>query len=471
MRRRERFSPRRFEVLEDRRMRAGDITFANHILTITGDNYDDVAVVRFHGDHVDADLTAGKSNGGTDHHDKNKSISDVTRIVFNGFAGNDMLTVEVQGLDSDVTLSNVVLEFHGGDDDDQLVDQMQGGIKTFAYGDGGRDILDGSRFDDVLEGGAGDDDLHGGGGSDRYVFAGSNLGHDAIMDEADGADSDTLDFSDFDTGVNVNLASQFSTDPALATYAVNSADLQLKLLSNTGIENVIGTADHDVIAGNARNNFLSGGGDADDIAGAGGDDTLDGGAGSDTYYFSGSNLGSDTIIEAASADADSLSFAGFASGVTVNLSKYGSAYAVNSANLKLKLSNDTAIENVYGSFYDDDITGNSRGNILKGFDGNDTIRGGAGADYLYGGNGDDRLYTDALDEAFGEAGLDWFDKYYEGDLVWRSNPSASRYKDWKLVGTPRLDAYIKMPSPPSNGPGAPITIPKPERPEVPEIQH
>ena len=50
-------------------------------------------------------------------------------------------------------------------------------------------------------------------------------------------------------------------------------------------------------------------------------------------------------------------------------------------------------------------------------------------------------------------------------------PLAGRYKDWKFVGVPRLDAYIEMPAPPSGPPESPITIPKPERPEVPEIQH
>lgn len=113
MRRRTFQSLRRFEVLEDRRMKTGDISFANGVLTITGAGYDDVVTVQFEDDQVSIDLYAKDSSGHTDHHDRDEDISDVSRIVFNGDAGNDKLTVFVNQLDSGVTLSNVVLEFHG----------------------------------------------------------------------------------------------------------------------------------------------------------------------------------------------------------------------------------------------------------------------------------------------------------------------------------------------------------------------
>jgi Ca2+-binding RTX toxin-like protein len=470
MSRRRSFSPVRFEVLEDRRMRAGDITFANGILTVTGAGYVDTVTVQFEDDRVSVDLYAKDSSGHTDHHDKDKDISDVSQIIFNGDAGNDKLTVLVDDLDSDVTLGNVVLEFHGGADDDLLIQSAQGGVTTIASGDAGHDILWGGRFDDVLEGGAGNDDLHGGGGSDRYVFTGLALGTDAILDETANAGVDTLDFTDFGRSVTVDLAANFNFNGS-PVYAVNSSNLRLTLGGNTAIENVVGTAFDDVIRGNSRDNGLIGGDGDDYIEGASGNDRLDGGAGNDVYFFNGGNLGADTINEAANTDTDSLNFAGFASGVNLDLTKYGAKYAVYSADLKLRLANDSAIENVYGSMFDDTITGNGRSNNLWGLDGNDTIRGGGGADVLYGGNGNDALFTDALDEAYGGTGTDLFDKFYEGSFIYRSNPQPGRYMDWGNTSTayellpkmPDLDATYPLPN-------APV-LPHPGRPETPEIQH
>ena len=67
------------------------------------------------------------------------------------------------------------------------------------------DTLEGGRFNDTFEGGTGTDTMTGLGGDDTYVFAGLGLGIDSITGEAANADTDTLDFSQFGQGVNVNL--------------------------------------------------------------------------------------------------------------------------------------------------------------------------------------------------------------------------------------------------------------------------
>ncbi|HVT27952.1 MAG TPA: calcium-binding protein [Lacipirellulaceae bacterium] len=466
--RRRSITTRRFELLEDRQMMAGDISFSNHILTISGASLNDVAQIRFEDDRVHVDLYAQLINGGTDHQNKTKDITDVTRVIFDGFDGNDTLNVVVNELDSDVTLNNITLEFHGGANNDRLIDDPLGGIKTFAYGEAGNDTLWGGRFDDVLEGGLGNDELHGGAGGDRYVFSGQALGEDVILSEAANVDADTLDFTYFETGVVVNLGAKFDLSGGLP-LVVDSNGLRLRQCGNTAIENVFGTAFRDVITGNVRDNWLVGGDNDDVLVGAQGNDTLDGGAGDDVYSFIGGNLGIDTINEAANADVDTLNFYDFASGVNVDLTKVGPAYAVNLTNLKLVLSNDTAIENVYGSQFDDTITGNARSNSLFGFDGNDTIRGGAGADFLYGGNHDDHLFTDALDQAFGGTGLDWFDRFHEGEFIYRTSPP-DRYMDWGNVS-----GYVyQLPPKIYDGTGGfdrtPV-LPRPARPETPEVQY
>lgn len=142
------------------------------------------------------DRCVNSGGGNTDYYDTDKRISDVSKIVFNGFAGNDRLTILVNQLNSGVTLDNILLEFHGGDNDDQLLGSMHNGVKTVAFGDAGNDILMGSKYNDILEGGTGNDEVSGGGGNDTYVFAGSAyLGIDSILNEAANVNTDTLDFT------------------------------------------------------------------------------------------------------------------------------------------------------------------------------------------------------------------------------------------------------------------------------------
>jgi Ca2+-binding RTX toxin-like protein len=427
MRRNKSHSVRKFERLEDRRMMAGDIDFDDGVLTIDGAGLNDVAEIRFEGDQVRVDLFAGTSGGGTDHHDRDKDITDVDRIVFNGFAGNDTVRVFVNALDSGETIDNIVLEFNGGDNDDTLDNDPQGGMRVDAKGGAGRDILEGSRFDDVLEGGAGNDDLLGGNGNDRYVFAGTALGLDTVV-EASNVNTDTLDYTNMGhfTGVNIGVAFAGSNPQ----NAFNFAGTTLRLSSATGIEDVIGSAFGDVITGNSRDNHLMGLGDGDRLKGAGGNDKLEGGVGNDTYEFAGSNLGTDEIIEAANADNDLLRFSGMDRGLVIDLTKSGSAFAVDSPDLKLKLSNDTAIERVFGTDFSDVIIGNSRNNELRGDRGNDIIVGNGGADVLRGGDDTDQLFTDALDQAFGEGGVDLFDGFNEAILM--ANPRPGRYMDWRV---------------------------------------
>jgi Ca2+-binding RTX toxin-like protein len=421
-------SLRKFEKLEDRRMMVGDIDFDDGVLTITGGGLDDQVEVRFEGDQVRVDLFAGESDGTPDHHDRDEDISDVERIVFNGFAGNDTLTVFVDNLDAGVSLDNVVLEFNGGNNDDDLI-QNGSGVRTVASGGAGNDELQGSLFDDTLEGGIGNDVFRGRAGDDTYVFSGTGLGIDEIRDEAANADVDTLDYSGLGHIINVDLEKTFTgSNPENAMLFAGTA---LRLFNNTAIENVISSDFGGMMRGNSRDNHFVGGDGRDTMAGRGGNDLLEGGAGSDTYEFNGGNLGFDEIIEAANADRDELSFNQFATGVTVDLARFGSDLAVDSADLRLRLSNDAAIEDVFGSPFSDTILGNSRDNRLFGKNGIDRINGRGGADTLNGGASIDFITTDVLDVAYGGTSRDYFDGVREDPAV--ANPRPNRYLDWGLL--------------------------------------
>jgi Ca2+-binding RTX toxin-like protein len=359
-------------------------------------------------------------------------IETISRIVFNAGAGDDSLIVDVDfPLTVLFAIEGTVLEFNGEAGNDTLVNSDPlGGIETVANGGPDNDRLEGSRYNDIFDGGLGNDIMTGSGGNDTYKFDGRNLGTDEIREDAN-VDTDTLDFSNFESFVSVDLEEVYnSSNPDFAVKAFMS-NLKVKLSDATGIEDVIGSPSTDTIRGNSRPNHFWGGGEDDKLEGRGGDDVLEGETGSDLYEFGGTNLGTDDIIEAANSDNDLLRFGGMTTGLTIDISKSGSEFAVNSANLRLRLSNNTAIERVFGTHYGDSITGNSRNNVLKGLGGADAIQGLGGADTLEGGADNDVLYTDALDVAYGGLGRDFFDGFTEDPA--RPNPRRTRYIDWGTV--------------------------------------
>ncbi|MBR7621500.1 calcium-binding protein [Phenylobacterium sp. 20VBR1] len=231
------------------------------------------------------------------------------------------------------------------------------------YGSGDADSIVGNDVDNYLFGGAGADTIVAGGGAD---YVDGDAGNDLILagagddNIAGGAGIDTVSFDDGVVGgVTVSLATQ--------TAEGHGHD------SLISIENVIGSAYSDNITGDASNNFLSGGGDNDTIFGGDGDDLLasglgrnllDGGAGLDTVTYQGG-------VEA----------------IYVNLT---TAYAISGSGGTYDLL--SSIENVRGTDFDDDITGDGGSNYLVGGGGRDHLDAGAGgADTLEGGAGDDYI--------------------------------------------------------------------------------
>jgi Ca2+-binding RTX toxin-like protein len=120
-----------------------------------------------------------------------------------------------------------------------------------------------------------------------------------------------------------------------------------------GDDTLYGTSDSDQISGFVGN---------DTLKGFGGADHLDGGNGWDTAFYDDSPVGVSVNL------ATGHGFGGTAEGDT--------------------LAN---IEAVYGSAFNDTLTGTNGSNTLYGLSGDDTLDGGFGTDYLYGGDGIDTL--------------------------------------------------------------------------------
>ena len=248
--------------------------------------------------------------------------------------------------------------------------------------------LTGSAFADTLTGNTGANTLSGGAGNDTLIATVDNV-RDTLNG---GADTDTANYAAYAANLTVNLGA------ALPIIVTGSGSTGANSDVLVDIENFTGGSGNDTITGNAVANILIGGAGADTINGGAGDDTIVGGTGNDTLngganndtftYNMGDGAGSvdggtesDTlnIVGGAAADTldvlyngisltqveggtvvnveainanlgggtDTLSYAGSASGVTVNL-------ATPSAS---GFTSITSIENVTGTAQADTLTG------------------------------------------------------------------------------------------------------------------
>jgi Ca2+-binding RTX toxin-like protein len=265
----------------------------------------------------------------------------------------------------------------------------------------GIENVEGSNFADTLTGDANTNSLWGGAGNDTLI---GGDGSDALG----GDDGDDI----LDGGAN----GKYGIDIAVYLSATSAVVVDLSSGAATGgsgndtlidIEGAWGSLYGDTLTGDASqnqlygddgNDTLNGGGDYDFLNGGDGNDTLNGGDGDD--ILTGDN--GDDALDGGAGGKDRADYNVATSAVTVNLLA-GTATGGS--------GNDTLInvEQVYGSAYDDTLTGDANSNTLWGSDGNDTLSGGDGSDDLQGGFGNDSLQGGVGDDIlFGGSGDDTF---------------------------------------------------------------
>ncbi len=248
--------------------------------------------------------------------------------------------------------------------------------------------LVGSRHADTLTGDAGNNLIAGEGGSD-------------VINGGDGVD--TASYRSSAAGVQIDLQVTDSNG-----YAVGiGGDAEGDLLR--GIENLIGSAQDDILTGDAGDNTLDGGG---------GRDTLSGGGGFDTAVYRD-----------------------FASRITVNLAADDSGFVIvtggSSEEDRLR-----GIEAVIGSDgYGDKLSGSSGANALFGEGGDDTLQGGGGADTLDGGAGEDSAdYIDSSSAVSVDFASPDTDGYFTGA---GGHAAGDRLKGIEIVLGSAHDDYFK----------------------------
>ena len=209
----------------------------------------------------------------------------------------------------------------------------------------------------------------------------------------------------------------------------DSGSSQVILVSDVQFR-AVPTPDDDVIHGGEGDDTILGGYGDDRLFGEAGNDTLDGGAGDDILT---GGIGDDILEGGAGADhldggsgMDYADYSASGAGVTIDLAAPGGGASGGDA------TGDTlaGIDGIYGSAFDDRLTGfdgqgsspeDTYTNIFHGGAGNDILDGAGGDDILYGDEGDDTLQGGTGNDSLtGGAGADVMEGGDDADIFYIS---------------------------------------------------
>ncbi|WP_430780357.1 calcium-binding protein [Actinoplanes sp. G11-F43] len=328
------------------------------------------------------------------------------------------------------------------------------------WGNGGNDYVYAAEGNDVVYGGPGRDDLRGGPGRDTIwgqeggdridTGAGNDVAHggphDDSFDEATGRDVLYGDAGsdEFHQGAWHGTAREVMHGGSgydWVNYGYRSRRVAADADGASGddgqsgegdsirsdVEGLYGGSGDDWLAGNGMSNNLLGGYGDDTLYGLGGDDYLTGDDGNDKLSGGAGDddltggFGSD--LTAGGSGVDGVNYGGRLVPVRADLD--GQTGDDGSAGERDTIGAD--VENLYGGWADDVLTGNGGANVIYGSGGADVIRGGGGDDTLYANDGS----RSGVDKVFGEAGDDTL--YYGG-------PEA--YNRYALDGGDGADACL-----------------------------
>lgn len=378
-----------------------------------------------------------------------QSVTTFLREQLNGGTGDDTIygsslgATDLNGDDGNDVLygtqyfnPNLANSLHGGLGDDRLYsfgaafgdegnDTLEG--SGTLSGGSGADRITGSSNADSIDGGSGNDTIDAGAGNDTVA---GGTGRDAIDG---GAGNDTLTGGSDEDTINGGAGNDVITGDQ-DNDSLNGGD---------GNDTVLGGDDDDSVSGGTGDDSVSGEDGDDRVLGQAGNDTvsagegldyLDGGTGSDAIFeytlnatitptrLTLVNLDGDTEVETLRGiERAQLSAAFSPAGVSLNASAFRGSVSLFGSAFNDTLTGGNGTDSIDGGFGNDSLTGGSGNDslngggdadTLKGGEGNDSLKGGDGNDSLLGENGNDTLNggagNDTLDGGEGNDGLSGF---------------------------------------------------------------
>jgi Ca2+-binding RTX toxin-like protein len=362
--------------------------------------FGNAGIDELNGEGDDDELTGGADadnvNGGAGADTIFEDVAPGDTLVGGTGGGIDVLTYA-----GAVTAVTVVLGGVGTDTASQFEHVIGGNAGDTLTGDVNDQVIDGGPGNDQLAGGGGNDTLNGQG--DLDTIFGDGVPGDTL-DGGTGADIDVLTYAGVATPVTVSVGG-IGDDVA------------------TNFERIIGGDAGDTLTGDSNDQRIDGGTGADQINGGGGTDALNGDADGDTIQGDPSN--GDTLDGGGGAGTDTLTYAGQATPVVVNLGGGGDDAA-------------TGFERVIGGNVGDTLTGDVNPQRIDGGPGDDHIFGLAGDDELNGDAGADELTGGAdTDVASGGPDADTiFEDAGTGDTVTGGTDTATDTLSYAGAGTP-----------------------------------
>lgn len=322
---------------------------------------------------------------------------------------------------------------------------------TLQSGAGLADTFDGGLGDDLIISAEarGSSNLGGANGNDRFIYSIGD-GNDLIFDGSHSlAETDTLIFgginpddislsiTGYDLIISINPTSQQIIDEGafwnrsskgqgidrfeFADGTIWSRE-DIRYWAQEGSVFYAGTSSAETLIGSHLDQRLEGGGGNDFIDGKGGSDLLFGDTGDDTFAVTVAEIGALDAFNGGTG-TDTLTFAGFASAVDVDLvANEGEAKTTDTSSATTGTLRTIATvretENIIGTTGDDRISGDDGANALTGGNGDDFLDGRSGNDTLNGGEGADNLvgYL-GNDNLGGGAGNDTLDGGLDNDTL------------------------------------------------------
>ncbi|MGO1080370.1 calcium-binding protein [Inquilinus sp. CA228] len=221
------------------------------------------------------------------------------------------------------------------------------------------------------------------------------------------------------TGMNTALAD------VAAGFLTPGGEMAALAIIFSGADTIGGSTQADFLIGFAGNDAINGGAGNDTLRGGAGGDILNGGAGSDFANYQGSSvavfidLKNNTISEG-DADGDTL----------IDIENlYGSSFddTMSGTDARNIIGGEDGGDFIFGNAGDDSLSGENGEDVLSGDDGNDRIVGGGDGDFLHGDAGDDSVDAgsgsdvvtggDGNDNLFGSTGDDKLDGGAGNDIL------------------------------------------------------